>query len=193
MHHQRRGPAGLHVIAVLCLMLGACGGSVDPEGPAGTCIASTDSRWLSGTVSAVHDGDSLTLSTGSGSEQIRLQGLDAPELAQAFGSSARQALSQLTLQQKVRVAYQERDGYDRVLGQVFTGHCLDVNLQLLQSGMAWFYKAYACELDGARRARYAQAEAQAKAQQLGLWRQSQPMAPWVYRNAQDPAMPVCRD
>lgn len=193
MHHHRRGPACLHVTAVLCLMLGACGGSADPAGLAATCSASTDSRWLRGTVSAVHDGDSLTLNTASGKEHIRLQGLDAPELAQPFGPSARQALSQLTLQQAVRVAYLELDGYERVLGQVFTDHCLDVNLQLLQSGMAWFYKAYACELEHPRRTRYAQAEALAKAQQWGLWRQSAPQAPWIYRNGEDPAVPACKD
>jgi endonuclease YncB( thermonuclease family) len=142
-------------------------------------------------VSAVHDGDTLSLDTGNGAEHIRLQGLDAPELAQAYGSTARQALSQRTLQQSVRVAYEQRDAYNRILGQVFTSSCQDVNLQLLQTGMAWFYKAYACELDSSRRVQYAQAESQARAQHLGLWSQNQPQAPWVYRNGEDPPMPLC--
>ena len=193
MDQRLRRPAGLYAAGMLCVLLSACGGSADTESLATSCNASAGSRWLSGTVSAVHDGDSLSLNTGHGTEHIRLQGLDAPELAQAYGPSARQALSQQTLQQAVRVAYQERDAYNRVLGQVFIGPCRDVNLQLLQNGMAWFYRAYACDLDSARRSRYALAEADAQAQRLGLWRQNAPVAPWVYRNGEDPQAPLCSD
>ena len=28
---------------------------------------------------------------------------------------------------------------------------------------------------------------------LGLWAQPQPIAPWVFRNGEDPAVPVCAD
>jgi len=167
MDQRLRRPAGLYAAGMLCVLLSACGGSADTESLATSCNASAGSRWLSGTVSAVHDGDSLTLNTGLGTEHIRLQGLDAPELAQAYGPSAQQALSQQTLQQAVRVAYKERDGYNRVLGQVFIGPCRDVNMQLLQTGMAWFYRAYACDLHSARRTRYALAEAEAQAPQCG--------------------------
>ncbi len=193
MDQRLRRPAGLHAVGMLCVLLSACGGSADTPSMAASCNASAGSRWLSGTVSAVHDGDSLSLNTGQGTEHIRLQGLDAPELAQAHGPTARQALSQQTLQQAVRVAYQERDAYNRILGQVFIGPCRDVNLQQLQSGMAGFYRAYACDLDSARRTRYAQAEADAQAQRLGLWRQNTPVAPWVYRNGEDPQAPLCGD
>lgn len=191
MHDRLHWCARLWTLGTLCLLLSACGGSSDPATPALHCSASEGSRWLSGTVTAVHDGDSLSLNTGEGTEHVRLQGIDAPELAQAYGPSARQALSQQTLQQAVRVAYQERDGYNRVLGQVFIGSCRDVNLQLLQSGVAWFYRAYACDLDSVRRSRYAQAEADAQRLRLGLWRQISPVAPWVYRNGFDPMAPQC--
>jgi len=183
--------------AALCLALGmaltACGGSASTEGAATNpaCGAPTGSTVLTGTVTAVHDGDTLTLSTNTTTEHIRLQGIDAPELAQPFGDNARQALLQQTLHQSVRVVYTQRDRYDRILGQVFTTPCVDVNQQLLSGGMAWFYTAYACELDSARRSRYASAEAQAHAQHLGLWHQSQPIAPWVFRNGEDPPTPNC--
>lgn len=179
------------VCPLIALLLCACGGAADTPNGSTSCGAAADSLWLNGTVSAVHDGDTLSLETGHGSERIRLQGLDAPELAQAYGSTAQQALSDRALHQSVRVAYGQRDAYNRVLGQVFTGNCQDLNLQLLQTGMAWFYKAYACELDSSRRSRYILAESQAKALRQGLWSQSQPEAPWVYRNGEDPAMPVC--
>lgn len=172
----------------LTLILSACGGSTDTPP---SCNAVQGSHLLTGTVTAVHDGDTLTLDMGDRTEHIRLQGIDAPELAQAFGNDAKLALAQQTLQQTVRVAYSQRDRYDRVLGQVFTADCTDVNLQLLNLGWAWFYKAFACDLDSARRMNYASAETQASRLRLGLWIQSQPMAPWIFRNGEDPPTPSC--
>lgn len=179
---------------VLSLALGfvltACGGSADTS-QAERCGANSGMTSVTGTVTAVHDGDTLTLRTASTTEHIRLQGIDAPELAQAFGDAARQTLTQQSLHQTVRVAYAQRDRYDRLLGQVFTVDCTDVNQQMLAAGMAWFYTAYACELDSARRSRYATVEAQAHAQRQGLWSQIQPLAPWVFRNGEDPPAPDC--
>jgi len=178
-----------HWALCLTLILNACGGSTDT--PTSSCNAAQGSHLLTGTVTAVHDGDTLTLDMGDRTEHIRLQGIDAPELAQAFGNDAKLALAKQTLQQTVRVAYSQRDHYDRVLGQVFTADCTDVNLQLLNRGWAWFYKAYACDLDSPRRFDYAAAEAQASRLRLGLWRQSQPFAPWIFRNSEDPPAPSC--
>jgi len=175
-----------------CLLLMACGGKAESSNtPQGMCHAAADSQWLTGSASTVLDGDTLVLNAGTSTEYIRLQGVDAPELAQNYGSQARQTLSQLALHQPLRVAYTQRDRYGRILGQVFTSSCADLNVQLLHEGMAWFYKAYACDLDAARRQLYAEAESQARAQHLGLWQQSQPLAPWIYRNGEDPALPSC--
>ncbi len=182
------------VCLTLVAALAACGGSSSSDSNASTrCGAASGNTVLAGTVTAVHDGDTLTLMTDTTTEHIRLQGIDAPELAQPFGDNARVALSQQTLRQSVRVAYTQRDRYDRILGQVFTSNCVDVNQQLLNLGMAWFYKAYACDLEKPRRTRYEAAHAQALAQGLGLWSQHLPLAPWIFRNGEDPPSPSCAD
>ena len=181
-------PLGHMACGLLALVLSACGGSA---GSPTACNAPAAGSALLGTVTAVHDGDTLTLSTGNSVEHVRLQGIDAPELAQDFGEQARQALTERTLQQPVRVVYTQRDRYDRVLGQVFTADCTDVNQRLLELGMAWFYKAYACDLEASRRLRYASAETQASSHRLGLWSQNQPTAPWVFRNGEDTPAPQC--
>ena len=172
------------------ILLVACGGSTDQPTSCSTVVGS---RMLSGTVTGVHDGDTLTLSTGNNLEQVRLQGIDAPELAQPFGDEARLLLSKQTLHQAVRVAYTQRDHYDRILGKVIRQDCTDVNLQLLNQGMAWFYKAYACDLERPRRLLYAAAESQASQEHRGLWSQNHPLAPWVFRNGEDPSAAVCAD
>jgi endonuclease YncB( thermonuclease family) len=180
------------LLSALGMGLAACGGSAAPgDGVSPLCGAPASSTVLSGTVVAVHDGDTLTLQTSASIEQVRLQGIDAPELAQDFGDAARLALVQQTLNQRVKVASMQRDRYDRVLGLVFRADCTEVNQHMLALGMAWFYTAYACDLDSTRRLRFETAQTQAKAQARGLWIQRAPLAPWIFRNGQDPPAPNC--
>jgi len=46
---------------------------------------------LTGTVTSVHDGDTITLNTDSGAKKIRLAGIDAPEIKQPYGIASRDA------------------------------------------------------------------------------------------------------
>jgi endonuclease YncB( thermonuclease family) len=146
---------------------------------------------LTGTASAVHDGDTLTLQHPGGNEQIRLQGIDAPELGQAWGSASRQALQDLALHQPLSVRYDQRDRYGRVLGHVLGTGCEHFNARLLREGQAWYYRAYACELPATLRSQFNAAEQAARQARLGLWQQTGPVAPWVFRNGEDPSVPVC--
>lgn len=173
----------------MAMALAACGGQ-GSSAPA-LCGAGLATHTLSGTVSTVHDGDTLTLSHSGGSDQVRLQGIDAPELAQAWGSESHLALQSAALHQTLTVAYDQRDRYGRLLGHVLDARCEHLNLRLLREGMAWYYRAYACELPSSLRNQFDQAEQNARQTRLGLWQQSQPTAPWVFRNGEDPPVPVC--
>ena len=119
-------------------------------------------------------------------------GIDAPELGQAYGQEARATLSSIVLNQQVTVAYSKLDRYGRVVGSVFAGDCQLVNLSQLESGSAWFYKAYQCELSSSSREEYADAQTAAVNARRGLWLVADPVAPWVYRNGTEPATPICR-
>jgi micrococcal nuclease len=172
----------------IAMALTGCGGQgANPT----DCGAGLAAHTLSGNAVAVHDGDTLTLHHTHGSDQVRLQGIDAPELAQAWGSEAHQALQTLALQQRLWVHYDQRDRYGRLLGHVFNAACEHLNLRLLREGMAWYYRAYACDLPVGLRSAFDQAEQTARQQRLGLWQQIEPMAPWVFRNGEDPPVPVC--
>ncbi len=181
-------------IAGLCLaaLLSACGGGGD--GAASTlCVYEVGGKTLQGTVSAVHDGDSITLNSAGIVYKIRLDAIDAPELAQPFGSVSQSTLANAVLGKTVRVAYSKTDKYGRVVGAVFTDSCAYVNLNQVATGMAWFYKAYQCEVKPAIRSQFVQAENAAIAAQMGLWSQANPISPWVYRNGIDPIVPTCSD
>jgi endonuclease YncB( thermonuclease family) len=161
--------------------------------PAATlCGVDVGAKLLEGFVTAVHDGDTITLNSGGAVYHIRLDGIDAPELAQPFGNTSQIALSGAVLGKPVKVAYTKTDQYDRIVGAVFTDSCQYVNLNQVAKGMAWFYKAYQCEISAAVRTQFSQAQGSAAAADLGLWAQVDPEAPWFYRNGSEPVTPVCK-
>jgi endonuclease YncB( thermonuclease family) len=155
------------------------------------CGYSVGTSVLKGTVTSVHDGDTLTLSTSSGTQSIRLDGIDAPELAQPYGPESRARLAAVVLNQPVTVAYSKSDQYGRIVGSVLTGSCQLANLAQLEAGAAWFYKAYQCELSASLRSLYAEAQTAASEARRGLWAAPDPEAPWIYRNGSEPATPSC--
>lgn len=131
-------------------------------------------REIWGVVVGVHDGDTLTLLVDLVQHKIRLNGIDAPELGQAWGQRAKQALSDLCFGQTERVVVVDTDRYGREVGDVYAGD-LYLNLELVRAGMAWHYKQYSND------DRLAAAEISARMQRLGLWADAQPVAPWAYR------------
>lgn len=192
-------------IAVAFILLTACGGggggggsSTQPSSPSASiqtvaqlCGYAVGNQSLEGRVSNVHDGDTLTLTSGGSTYNIRLDSIDAPELAQPYGPDAQVALSNKVLGKNVRVQYTKTDQYGRTVGAVFTDSCEYVNLVQVTLGMAWFYKAYQCEISASVRSAFALAQDNAVAAKIGLWAQSSPEAPWFYRNGVEPVTPVC--
>jgi endonuclease YncB( thermonuclease family) len=173
----------------LVICLSACGGGdgVTPVPASGAtfCGVITGSGRITGTVSSVHDGDTLRVA----GQSIRLDSIDAPELDQAYGHASRDRLEKLVLGQIVTVTYAQKDLYDRVLGTVFTPDCTQVNLSQVRSGGAWYYEAYKCEIDIRQRTAYAAAQTAARAGALGLWA-APAVAPWIYRNGVDAKVPA---
>lgn len=131
---------------------------------------------LTGLVVGVTDGDTVRLLDASKKQhRIRLNGIDAPESHQAFGQRSRQLLSDLVFQKNIRVEYKETDMYGRILGTIFLGED-NINLKMVQSGMAWHYVYYA-KNDKA----LADAQAAAKQKKIGLWTDPNPIPPWNFR------------
>lgn len=161
-------------------------GTVTPASatPSTFCSYTVGSNRLTGTVSRVHDGDTLTVAGLS----VRLDSIDAPELVQAYGSQSRDRLAYLTLNKPVTVTYAKKDKYGRIVGSVFTSDCTLVNLDQVATGSAWYYEAYKCEIDSSTRNAYAAAQGAAKSARLGLWGVTA-VAPWVYRNGVEATVP----
>ena len=139
---------------------------------------------LQGKVVHVADGDTITVLDATNTQhKIRLQGIDAPEKAQAFGQKSKQSLSQLVHSKKVTVEFQKKDKYDRSVGKVVLNGT-DVCLEQIKLGMAWHYKHYESEQPKEDRETYAQAEIAARTNAIGLWKDKQTIPPWEFRRQQ---------
>jgi endonuclease YncB( thermonuclease family) len=95
-------------------------------------------------------------------EEVRLHGIDAPELGQPWGIQARTALRRLAQGQTVRVETLGRDRYGRWLGRVTVGPT-ELNTAMVAGGHAWAVRAYGASPAQLRAHREAQVAAR------GLW------------------------
>src|SRR5690242_12545637 len=77
------------------------------------------SNTLTGRVVRIADGDTITvLDATNAQHRIRLQGIDAPESHQAFGTQSKKNLSNMIFDQEVTVEYEKTDQYGRIVGKI---------------------------------------------------------------------------
>ena len=149
----------------------------------GCCIQS-NADTLTGRVVRVTDGDTIVVLDANHTQQkIRLQGIDAPESGQAYGTKSREHLSDAVAGKFVVVEFEKRDRYERILGKILlSGE--NVNLEQIRAGLAWHYKKYQAEQTVADRVKYSDAEMEARRNKRGLWGDPNPIPPWDYRKAE---------
>ncbi len=136
---------------------------------------------VQGAAVAFDDGDSFDLRVvGQGLITVRLHAIDAPELVQAHGQQARQALIDVIGGHAVRVDCYKRDARGRLVCRAWAGG-RDLQLQLLRDGHVWHFSRYVDEQTVAERTGYAQAVQQARGERRGLWTRPRPMPPWTCR------------
>lgn len=141
------------------------------------CQASFAAELIHGRIVGVADGDTVTLlDATNATTKVRLHQIDAPEKRQDFGQRSKQSLADLVFGKAVDVEVFTVDKYGRSVGRILVGG-QDANLEQISRGMAWVYRKYADE------PAYFVAEQAAKAAGTGLWSQSNPTEPWVFRHA----------
>ena len=129
----------------------------------------------------VTDGDTVKVQgPGLPVERVRLLGIDAPEMDQDFGKVARRVLADKVEGREVLLHTHGRDRYGRVLAELVLDG-VDVNLAMVREGLAWHYAHYAADQFPGDAARYARAQADARALRTGLWAYPNPVPPWDWR------------
>ena len=145
---------------------------------------------LQGKVVAVTDGDTIkVLDADQRMHRVRLNGIDAPERDQPYGSASRDYLAAMVAGQQVEVRSVKVDRYGRLIGNVWVrprdcndcGRTLFTNHAMVLGGMAWWYRYYADDQSAEDRGRFESAEKEARARGWGLWTAPDPVPPWVWR------------
>lgn len=124
----------------------------------------------------VKDGDSLVVASAGREVDVRLAGIDAPELRQARGMEARTALETLVAGRDVELQLVGGDAYRRIVAHVLVDG-LDVNAEMVRRGLAWVPRQYNPAPALVRQ------EHEAQAAGRGVWGDAKPTPPWVWRKA----------
>ena len=132
---------------------------------------------LSGLVTEVQDGDTLTLVNGQSTYKIRLADIDAPEWKQAYGQDSRASLFHMCGQKSATAETQGEDRYGRTLARV-TCAGVDANAEQVRRGWAWVYVRYA-----PKNSPLNALECDARLGKHGLWADTDPVPPWEWRRA----------
>ena len=122
-------------------------------------------------IAKVIDGDTIKLSDGT---RVRLHGIDAPERNQPYGNKATRELTRL-LGSSVYVETADIDRYGRTIAVLWTSDGVNVNLEMVCIGAAWWYEKFA-----RRAAKLRECQELARENNQGLW-DSDPIAPWKWR------------
>ena len=164
--------AGAQPIAAQPVSSGGPTPPVQSAAPAGT--PANTHQWK---VVAVYDGDTVTcIDENNQQQKIRLAEIDAPEAKQDFGQVSRQTLASMVFGKTVTVVDDGKDRYGRWIGHLYADG-VDVNRQMVASGMAWHYAAFSNDQS------LATLQAQAQAQKLGIWSQPNPIPPSEFRKS----------
>jgi micrococcal nuclease len=143
---------------------------------------------LTGRVLGVPDGDIIELQTEDKKTfRVRLNGIDAPELAQPFGMKSKELLTSLVGEKTVRVITQGEDRVGQIIGDVYfkgeksaaTDDDVHVNTYMVANGLAWHFVRFAPD-----KKTLAESEQQARDKKAGLWSEADPIAPWDWRKQQ---------
>lgn len=133
---------------------------------------------FTGKVVSLTDGDTLqVLNEENKPTKIRLDGIDAPEKNQPFGTAARKFLAEKCFGSVVTVQEKGTDKYGRTIGVIILEDGRNLNGDLVSKGFAWWYREYAPDNKDLERAELA-----ARTAKVGLWSEPFPTAPWEWRD-----------
>jgi micrococcal nuclease len=133
-------------------------------------------------VVSVIDGNTVEIeSSANGIQKIVFEGIDSPELEQEFGDEARIFLQNRITGKDVQVNIKGKDKFGNYRAIILIDGD-DVREMILKQGLAWTQEKNPDEiLEG-----YCE---WARRKGRGLWKNPEPIAPWVFRRQQSMLQP----
>jgi len=128
----------------------------------------------------IADGDTITVLNDANKQiKIRLKDIDCPEKAQAYGNKAKQFTKILVHKEMVVIQAYGTDRYGRTIADVILEDGRNLSQELVKAGLAWWYYRYSDNRE------LGQLELDAKLAHVGLWKDKNPVPPWVFRKVKD--------
>ena len=140
---------------------------------------------IKGKVVSVADGDTVTVLDGTERVKVRLASIDAPEKGssskrpgQPFGNASRTFLAELVAGKTLTLICYEADRYGRHICDIPLDQ-VTANQLMVSAGYAWANRQAGDKYLRDKTLLALQADAQQN--KRGLWSESNPTAPWVWR------------
>jgi len=139
------------------------------------------------TVEYVIDGDTVNVSNFGSEMRIRLDSIDCPEDGQPWGTIAKAGLIKLIGGRDVYIEEHGIDDYGRTLATIYLEGDIDsewinVNERMVMLGHAWVMRQHYDHLPKSRQDQLNKLEKWARSKRVGLWKTSNPIPPWQWRN-----------
>ena len=136
---------------------------------------------LIGRAIEVKSGDTVIIEDGNSQRhEIKLAGIDAPEHGQPYFHRSQKALADEVIGKTLRIHVVGSQPKSRIIGKALHDS-EDINVRQLHLGMAWYDRHDLKHISSLDSTLFAQQERKARTKHLGLWRDRNPVAPWVYR------------
>ena len=133
-------------------------------------------------VTEVSDGDTFVARTDRiPNLNVRLYGIDAPELLQTQGPEARAFLSNLVESKTIFLEILDVNRYGQSVALAYLDNGRSVQEQLIEAGFAWVYPKY-CMIPLCRYWKKVELEAHDSGE--GVWQTGSPVQPWQWRESQ---------
>jgi len=145
----------------------------------GSSYGFSDKQGLAAKVINVIDGNTVEILTEENEVyKIILKEVDSPEIGQDYGDKAKEFKEGLLLKKKVFVEMKGKDMWGNRLASITLKNGKSIEEELLKAGMAWHNTLKSSDTS------LAELETLTKDKKVGLWENTDPIAPWVFRRQQ---------
>jgi micrococcal nuclease len=142
----------------------------------GMCLPGA-AETLYGTGVQVVDGDSFVVMVEGREVEVRLYGIDCPEYSQPYSRKAREFTRDRIVQKNISMTTYYKDPYGRIVAEVQSADGI-LNSDLVEAGLAWVSSRFCRKRQCGG---WKLHEEKARAERRGLWRDSHPVPPWIWK------------
>ena len=142
-----------------------------------------EKQFTTGVVTRVVDGDTVEMEVDGKLVNVRLFGIDAPEMSQPFGHESKDFLVRRILNEELIVIPRDIDRYDRLVAGLYRSSdkgISSISIGMAYEGFGWADREYLKE----ELEFYLLSETDARKNRRGLWIADGAVAPWEWRKKQ---------